>query len=64
VQSSALEIVRITAVRDHHSISGDRVMAVDLAGVEGLDLNSEMDWLVMENLVARDPSLLPTLERP
>lgn len=60
VQSSALEIVRTEAVIAHHSISGGRVMALELPGLEGLDLNSDLDWLVLETLVSNDPSLLPT----
>jgi len=63
VQSSALEIVRTSAVRAHQSISGDRVMALELPGFEGLDLNSEMDWMVMERLVNDQPDLLPTPQR-
>ena len=63
VQSSALEIVRSAAVIAHDSISGDRVLALELPGFEGLDLNSDVDWMVMENLVSGDPSLLPTPKR-
>ncbi len=63
VQSSALEIVRRAAVIEHNSISGDRVLALELPGYESLDLNSDLDWMVMENLVAGDPSLLPTPKR-
>lgn len=63
VQSSALEIVRSSAVLTHNSISGDRVLALELPGYEGLDLNSHLDWMVMETLVANDPSLLPTPQK-
>jgi len=63
VQSSALEIVRKVAVMEHGSISGDRVLALELPGFEGLDLNSELDWKVMETLLGAEPGLLPTPER-
>jgi CMP-N,N'-diacetyllegionaminic acid synthase len=63
VQSSALEIVRTSSVVTHGSISGDRVMALELPGYEGLDLNSELDWMVMERLVEDQPTLLPTPQR-
>jgi len=63
VQSSALEIVRTSAVITHNTISGDRVLALELPGFESLDLNSDVDWMVMENLVSADPSLLPTPSR-
>jgi CMP-N,N'-diacetyllegionaminic acid synthase len=63
VQSSALEIVRVSAVIEHGSISGDRVMALELPGYEALDLNSELDWMVMEHLVKGQPQLLPQPQR-
>jgi CMP-N-acetylneuraminic acid synthetase len=63
VQSSALEIVRTRAVVANDSISGDRVMALELPGFEGLDLNSELDWMVVEKLVEDQPELLPRPEK-
>ena len=63
MQSSALEIVRIAAVLAHNSIAGDRVLALELPGSEGLDLNTDLDWTAMEALVARNPELLPTPRR-
>ena len=63
VQSSALEIVRTSAVVAHDSILGDRVMALELPGFEGLDLNSELDWMVVERLVESQPNLLPRPEK-
>lgn len=63
VQSSALEIVRTSAVKRHQSISGDRVVALELSGYEGLDLNSELDWMLVEQLVEKQPDLLPTPRR-
>jgi CMP-N-acetylneuraminic acid synthetase len=63
VQSSALEIVRIAAVLEHNSIAGDRVLALELPGSEGLDLNTDLDWTAMETLVSRNPELLPTPRR-
>ena len=63
VQSSALEIVRAAAVIAHKSISGDRVLALELPGYEGLDLNSDLDWKVIESLLAVEPDLLPTPRR-
>ena len=63
VQSSALEIVRKDAVLRHNSISGDRVMALELPGREGLDLNSDLDWLVLEALVTAEPDLLPVPQK-
>ena len=63
MQSSALEIVRSDAVKRTHSISGDRVMALELQGYEGFDVNSELDWMVIEALVKTNPGIIPTPER-
>lgn len=63
VQSSALEIVRTEAVATHNSISGGRVMAMELPGFEGLDLNSELDWMLLQTLVGKQPELLPRPKR-
>jgi len=63
MQSSALEIVRSDAVKRTHSISGDRVMALELPGYEGFDVNSELDWMVIETLVMTNPGVIPTPER-
>jgi len=63
VQSSALEIVRTRAVVANDSISGARVLALELPGYEGFDVNAELDWIVMERLVEDNPDLLPRPER-
>lgn len=63
VQSSALEIVRTRAVIANDSISGARVLALELPGYEGFDVNAELDWIVMERLVEDNPDLLPRPER-
>lgn len=63
VQSSALEIVRTRAVVAYNSISGARVMSLELPGFEGLDLNTELDWIVVEKLVEGQPGLLPRPEK-
>ena len=63
IQSSALEIVRTEVVKRTHSISGDRVIALELPGHEGFDVNSALDWMVIENLVTTNPEIIPTPER-
>ena len=63
VQASSLEVVRRAAIDRHHSIAGARVQGFELPGEESRDINSEMDWLLIENLVARNPELLPQPER-
>ena len=63
IQSSALEIVRTDVVKRTRTISGDRVMALELLGYEGFDVNSALDWMVIENLIETNPEIIPTPER-
>ena len=62
VQASSLEIVRRRAAVAHHSIAGARVLALTLPVAETVDVNSEHDWIVLETLIAANPSLLPRME--
>ena len=61
-QASSLEIVRRGAAVAHHSIAGERVLALTLPVAETVDVNSEHDWIVLETLIAANPSLLPRME--
>ena len=63
VQASSLEIVKRSAVEEHQSIAGKRVLPFFLPEGEDLDVNSESDWLVLESVVAQRPDLLPPIER-
>jgi len=62
VQASSLEIVRRASAESHRSIAGKAVLGMVLPGEESRDINSELDWELMEKLVSDKPSLLPQLD--
>lgn len=61
VQASSLEIVRRSAAELHQSIAGQAVLGMVLPGEESRDVNSELDWDLIEKLVSDNPSLLPQI---
>jgi CMP-N,N'-diacetyllegionaminic acid synthase len=50
VQNASLEVVRLTSLLETGSISGRRVMGFEMPGYEGFDLNTELDWKLLEIL--------------
>ena len=62
VQASSLEIVRRSAVEEHNSIAGNRVLPFFLPENEDVDVNSESDWSLVETLIQHNPQLLPVIE--
>lgn len=61
VQNASLEIASVGSIVSTHSISGSNVMAYEMPGREGFDINLPDDWLLLENLVLRNPVLLPSI---
>jgi len=59
VQNASLEIVRLEALLMHNSISGKNVLGFEMPGYEGFDVNTELDWEMLERLIERNPNLLP-----
>lgn len=51
VQNASLEIVRLASVLETKTISGNRVLGFEMPGYEGFDLNTELDWMVLEQLM-------------
>ena len=64
VQNASLEITRLTSLIHSKSISGKRVMGFQMPGFEGFDVNSPLDWKLLEVLAREQPELIPVLERP
>lgn len=60
-QNASLEIAHVRTVTELHSISGSRVMPFFTEGYEGVDLNTELDWLVVETIVERGLARLPEI---
>lgn len=64
VQNASLEVTRLTSLIHSNSISGKRVMGFQMPGYEGFDLNSPLDWKLLEFLAREQPELIPNLEVP
>jgi CMP-N-acetylneuraminic acid synthetase len=47
----------------HRTISGASVLAFEMPGYEGLDINTPADWEFLEHLLLKDPDLLPYLNK-
>lgn len=59
VQNASLEIAHVSTVLTYGSIAGERVMAFETIGDEGLDVNTERDWALAEYLIDRGDAKLP-----
>jgi N-acylneuraminate cytidylyltransferase len=59
VQNASLEIAWTDTVFGLRSISGDRVLPLITPNYDGFDLNTELDWVIAEALVARGLAVLP-----
>lgn len=61
VQNASLEISHIRTIEETGTISGSRIIPFVTEGNEGLDINSEIDWLVAEMLVEQGQAELPDI---
>lgn len=61
VQDASLEIFWTRTARELGSIAGSHIMAWITPSPEGMDLNFPTDWTLLEDLVSKDPSVLPKI---
>lgn len=59
VQNASLEITTVSSVLNSNSIAGRSVLAFSMPGFEGLDVNSEIDFLFLEFLISTGKVRLP-----
>lgn len=64
VQNASLEITRMSSLLDSKSISGTRVMGFEMPKLEGFDINTAMDWQLLEFLAREHSEMIPDLEPP
>ena len=64
VQNASLEITHLSNLLKSKSISGTRVMGYEMPGWEGFDLNTPLDWKLLESLAKELPSIIPNPVRP
>jgi CMP-N-acetylneuraminic acid synthetase len=58
IQNASLEIVKLKALLETNSISGNTVLGFEMPGFEGFDLNSLHDLEFLEFLVLKYPEIL------
>jgi CMP-N,N'-diacetyllegionaminic acid synthase len=58
VQNASLEIIRFKSLVMSNSISGNSVLGYEMPGLEGLDINTQIDFEFLEFLASRNPYLL------
>lgn len=61
VQNASLEIAWTETVERTGTIAGDRILAFETHGHEGLDINTERDWVWAEHLIATGQAKLPEI---
>jgi N-acylneuraminate cytidylyltransferase len=62
VQNASLEVARTRCIDDYGTIAGRVVQPFVLPGLEGFDLNTERDWLLLQSLLASgDAGPLPAV---
>jgi N-acylneuraminate cytidylyltransferase len=63
LQNAALEIARLESILRTQTISGEKVLGLQLPEFEGLDINSQIDWDFLEFITSKNPSFLPKLKQ-
>jgi CMP-N,N'-diacetyllegionaminic acid synthase len=59
IQDASLEIARVSSVRKHKTISGNKIIGYKLPLYEGFDINYPDDIHALESIISKNPSLLP-----
>jgi CMP-N-acetylneuraminic acid synthetase len=62
VQNASLEITRYVSLIQSNSISGSRVLGYQMPGFEGFDLNTPLDWQLLELIADQKPELIPEID--
>ncbi len=61
VQNASLEVTSVESVLKNGTISGKKVLSYSMPGREGFDLNTEDDWLLLNELIKSNETLLPDI---
>jgi len=61
VQNASLEIVRLSSLLISKKISGKNVLGFTMPGLEGYDINTQLDWDFLEYLILVNPQILRKL---
>jgi CMP-N,N'-diacetyllegionaminic acid synthase len=63
IQNASLEIAHTRVVTEMNSIAGNVIAPFLTEGDEGLDVNTELDWDVIEAMIARGEAVLPPIKK-
>jgi CMP-N-acetylneuraminic acid synthetase len=64
VQNASLEIAWTRVIFENKTIAGKRIKPFFTEEYEGIDINSFLDWQLVENLVATGQAYLPKILLP
>lgn len=64
VQNASLEVARTRCLTMTGTIAGASIRPFVLPGHEGFDINTGLDWLLLQALIASGEALLPALSPP
>ena len=62
-QNASLEIAWVESMKKYDSISGKEIIPFISENLEGFDINSQEDWILLEHYVKKDKSLLPIIDK-
>ena len=62
VQNASLEIVRFRSLQKSRKISGGKVFSFTMPGLEGYDINTQLEWDFLEYMLKSNPDLLHNLK--
>jgi N-acylneuraminate cytidylyltransferase len=63
VQNASLEIAWTRIVREGRTIAGETIVPFLTDAAEGFDINSEVDWIVAEHMLAAGSAALPAIRQ-
>ena len=62
-QNASLEIAWVESMKKHRSISGKEIIPYISTGLEGFDINSPEDMVLLNHYLKKDESLLPIIQK-
>lgn len=64
VQNASLEISLVTNVINDRNITGDRILGFETRDLEGFDVNTQQDVILLQHYIASFPEALPVIDAP
>jgi len=58
IQNASIEIVKLKAIIETNSISGRSVVAFEMPGLEGFDINNKHDFEFLQFLISKDDKII------